>query len=99
MGSRDLPGIARLSIPYLCQDVRRCFHSFKLCGILKVLQKRDNNVTTLDPKHPMVQWSTTRFEIGFEVSSMPTLPVVLLLVVAQQNWPQNLLKKPAAVRK
>ena len=30
---------------------------------------------------------------------MPTLPVVLLLVVAQQNWPQNWLKKPVAVQK
>ena len=36
---------------------------------------------------------------GWEVSSMPTLAVVLLLVVAQQNWPQNWLKKPVAVQK
>lgn len=30
---------------------------------------------------------------------MPTLAVVLLVVVAQQNWPQNWLKKPVAVQK
>jgi hypothetical protein len=46
------------SIPYLCQDVRRCFHSFKLCGILKVL-RRDMWQLAIPryPKHPMVNHS------------------------------------------